>query len=87
LAADVFHIVAEGLNNIRWHTLAITASITLMQENKRLSIQIRNDGVEGETFVPSTPRSITERAMALGGKVRVARQNHTYAVVIVEIPL
>jgi signal transduction histidine kinase len=87
LAADVFHIVAEGLSNIRRHTLATTASITLMQENERLSIQIRNDGVEGETFVPFTPRSITERARALGGKVRVARQNHTYAVVIVEIPL
>jgi signal transduction histidine kinase len=87
LAAEVFHIVAEGLSNIRRHTLATTASITLRQENGQLSIQIRNDGVEGETFVPFTPRSITERTMALGGEVRVEHQSHTHAVVIAEIPL
>jgi signal transduction histidine kinase len=87
LAAEVFHIVTEGLSNIRRHTLASTASITLAQENSQLSIQIRNDGVEGETFEPFTPRSITERTMALGGQVRVERQSQTHAAVIAEIPL
>jgi signal transduction histidine kinase len=87
LAAEVFHIVAEGLSNIRRHTLATAASIMLRQEHGQLSIQIRNDGMEGETFVPFTPRSITERTMALGGQVRVEHQSHTHAVVIAEIPL
>ena len=87
LAAEVFHIVAEGLSNIRRHTLATTASITLIQENSHLTVQIRNDGVEGETFEPFTPRSITERTMALGGQVRVERQSQTQVAVIAEIPL
>jgi signal transduction histidine kinase len=87
LAAEIFHIVTEGLSNIRRHTLATTASITLAQENSQLSIQIRNDGVEGETFEPFTPRSITERTVALGEQIRVERQNQTHAAVIAEIPL
>ena len=87
LAAEVFHIVAEGLSNIRRHTQATTASIALIQENGYLSVQIRNDGVEGEAFMPFTPRSITERTMALGGEVRVERQSPTHVAVIAEIPL
>jgi len=87
LAGEVFHIVAEGLSNIRRHTLATTASITLVQENGQLSVQICNDGVEGETFVPFTPRSITERITALGGQVRVERQSQTHVAVIAEIPM
>ena len=87
LAAEVFSIVTEGLSNIRRHTLATTASITLVQEKGQLSIQIRNDGMEGEAFVPFTPRSITERTTALGGEVRVERQGHSHAAVIAEIPL
>ena len=43
--------------------------------------------LEGETFVPFTPRSITERTTALGGQVRVERQSQTQAAVIAEIPL
>jgi signal transduction histidine kinase len=57
------------------------------QENSQLSIQIRNDGVEGETFEPFTPRSITERTVALGEQIRVERQNQTHTAVIAEIPL
>jgi signal transduction histidine kinase len=87
LAAEVFHIVAEGLSNIRRHTRATTASISLAQENSYRGIQIRNDGVEGETFMPFTPRSITERTVALGGEVRIERQGHTHAAVIAAISL
>jgi signal transduction histidine kinase len=87
LATEVFHIVAEGLSNIRRHTLAATASIGLIQETSYLSVQICNDGLEGEIFEPFTPRSITERAVALGGQVRVERQSQTHVMVIVEIPM
>jgi signal transduction histidine kinase len=87
LATEVFHIVAEGLSNIRRHTLATTASITLIQDNRHLSVQICNDGLEGETFEPFTPRSITERTTALGGQVRVVRQGQTHVAVIADIPL
>ncbi|MGH8068023.1 MAG: sensor histidine kinase, partial [Candidatus Entotheonellia bacterium] len=87
LAAEVFHIVTEGLSNIRRHTQATTATIRLRQENGHLIIQISNDGVEGETFCLFSPRSINARTIGLGGRVRVERQGHTQATVIAEIPL
>jgi signal transduction histidine kinase len=87
LAADVFFIVTEGLSNIRRHTQAAAATIMLAQDNGHLILQIRNDGVQGEEFHPFRPRSITDRATSLGGRVRVERQGHAQTAVIVEIPL
>ena len=87
LAAEVFHIVTEGLSNVRRHTQAATATITLAQKDGHLILQIGNDAVEGAAFTPFTPRSISARATALGGRVRVEHQGHAYTVVTVEIPL
>jgi len=87
LAAEVFYIVTEGLSNIRRHSQAATASITLAQQDGCLIVEIGNDGVDGGAFCGFSPRSITERTTALGGRVRVERQGQTHAVVITEIPL
>jgi len=87
LAAEVFYIVTEGLSNIRRHSQAATASITLAQQDGCLIVEIGNDGVDGGTFCGFSPRSITERTTALGGRVRVERQGQTHAAVITEIPL
>jgi signal transduction histidine kinase len=87
LAAEVFHIVTEGLSNIRRHTQAAAATITLAQKNGHLIVQISNDGVEGDAFCLFSPRSITARTTALGGRVRVERQGHAHTAVIAEIPL
>ena len=87
LAAEVFHIVTEGLSNIRRHTQATTATITLAQKDGHLVVQMSNDGVEGEVCRLFSPRSITERTMALGGRVRVERQSDARVAVIAEIPL
>jgi signal transduction histidine kinase len=87
LASEVFHIVAEGLSNVRRHTQATSATITLVRAKGQLSVQIRNDGVEGESFVPFTPRSIAARTTALGGALRVERQGQADAVVIADIPV
>jgi signal transduction histidine kinase len=87
LSAEVFHIVTEGLNNIRRHTQAATATISLAQKDGYLIVHIRNDGVDAEAFRLFSPRSITERTTALGGRVHVERQGQTHAAVITEIPL
>jgi signal transduction histidine kinase len=87
LATEVFHIVTEGLSNIRRHTQAATATITLAQEQGYLILQIINDGVGRAAFCHFTPRSITERTTALGGLVRVERQGYAHTAVTVEIPL
>lgn len=87
LTAEVFHIVTEGLSNIRRHTQAATASIALEQKDGNLIVTICNDGVDGAVFCQFSPRSITERATALGGRVHVEYQDQTHATVITEIPL
>jgi signal transduction histidine kinase len=87
LAAEVFHIVTEGLSNIRRHSQAASASITLGQQDTYFIVQSSKNKRDGAAFGLFSPRSITERTTALGGRVRVERQGQTYAAVITEIPL
>jgi signal transduction histidine kinase len=84
LAAEVFQLVAEGLSNILRHTQATHACITLAQSNDHCTLRIANDGAAPELF---TPRSLTERASALGGTVDVERQADESTVVVIEVPL
>jgi signal transduction histidine kinase len=87
LAAEVFQMVAEGLSNIRRHTISTQARIELAGDSNRLELRIANDGTP-ETFpVPFTPRSLTERAEALGGGARVEWTPAGSTVVIIDIPL
>jgi signal transduction histidine kinase len=87
LAAAVFHLVTEGLSNVRRHTQATTAEIRLAQDDGNLVLQIANDNSEAKAFVPFTPRSLSERATTLGGRVRVEPRGRSDTVVIIEIPL
>jgi signal transduction histidine kinase len=86
LAAEVFQMMTEGLSNIRRHTHAMQASILLAQRDNYLVLSVEDKGVNGSTPAPFSPRSIAERAAALGGRVRVD-QHENGSVVIVEIPL
>jgi len=84
LAAEAFQMVTEGLSNIRRHTSSPRAEVRLACRDGRLELRITNE--EACTLEPFTPRSITERAKALGGvaQVRCEAGNTT---VMVEIPL
>jgi signal transduction histidine kinase len=84
LAAELFQMVAEGLSNILRHTRATHAWITLTQCNDHCTLQIANDGA---VPAPFTPRSLTERASALGGSVHVERQADDSTVVVIDVPL
>jgi signal transduction histidine kinase len=84
LAAEVFQMVTEGLSNILRHTQATRAFITLAHRDDHCILEIANDGAAPALF---TPRSLTERASALGGKVRVERQADESTVVVIDIPL
>lgn len=86
LAAEVFQMVAEGLSNIRRHTRATSANIVLRRHRDHLILRIENDtaGTEAITF---KPRSLTERATALGGRARVEQNDGTCSAVVIEIPL
>jgi len=86
LSAEVFQMVTEGLSNIRRHTHAMQARIVLAHRDNYVVLRIEDQGINGSAPAPFTPRSITERATTLGGRVRVDQHEHGSAV-IVEIPL
>ncbi len=86
LVAEVFQMIVEGLSNIRRHTQATYASIALTRRNDCLMVRITNDGVDAlpARFIP---RSIAERAAALGGRVHVEQIAGARTQVSIEIPL
>lgn len=85
LAAEVLHIVNEGLSNIRRHTQSTRATLNLRRQQHNVIIQIINHG--GSLCKAFTPRSITERANHLGGNVEVTQLGDGSTAVTVNIPL
>lgn len=73
IAGELFHIVAEGLSNVRRHTQARRAWISLRMASDLLILDIRNENdVQTPAKADFTPISLTERACALGGSVELA---------------
>ncbi len=86
VAAEALHIISEGLSNICKHTTAQRGGIWIRCESRILKICIENEGAGGArpSFIP---RSISERARALGGKVAVRAGSAGGVAVHVEIPI
>jgi signal transduction histidine kinase len=87
LAAEVFQMVAEGLSNVRRHTRSLQTTVTLSCQDDHLRLSIANDVAAEAVPTPFTPRSLTERATALGGCAYVEWREHGDTVIIVDIPL
>ena len=85
LATEAFHMVAEGLSNVKRHTNAGQAVVRLACREDNLILRIEND--QSQSRMPFTPRSITERAAELGGHVRVERCGAERTAVTVTVPL
>ena len=88
IAGELFHIVAEGLSNIRRHTKARRAWIKLSAADGVLVLSIRNEIAPNKSAVADfTPVSLSERAAALGGNVEVEHDtSSTTVTVCVPIP-
>jgi signal transduction histidine kinase len=87
LAAELFQIVREGLSNIRRHTAATEARISMASVNGDMVLEIENDVSSADNHKTFTPRSITERTIALGGRVSVDVNNAGRTIVSVIIPM
>jgi signal transduction histidine kinase len=86
VAGEVHQIVCEGLSNVYKHTAAKRAFVELRCDGQSLAIEVGNEHEPGlkETFMP---RSIAERARALGGTTEVSLDNGGHDIVRVAIPL
>jgi len=84
---ELMHIVREGLSNIRRHTDAEQATITLVAKDDELTLEFLNDkGVERSPAGLFYPRSINERAKELGGRVSIEQRDGGHTIVAVHVP-
>jgi signal transduction histidine kinase len=86
LAAEVFQMVAESLSNVRRHTSAGRSEVRIEAAGDRLQLTVTNDEA-GPGAPDFHPRSLRERAAALGGTVRVEHPGPGTTAVCVDIPL
>lgn len=87
LSAEIFQMVVEGLSNVRRHTGSAHAGIRFEHSNNRVSLRIENNAHSDAPVPLFIPRSISERAEALGGEVRVDLSAQNKTAVQVEILL
>ena len=85
MRAELLHMVREGLSNIRRHTRARSGEVQLDCDGHWLALRIANEGLPDACGF--TPRSISERAAALGGHVQVRREVGGRTAVHVVIPI
>jgi signal transduction histidine kinase len=86
LVAEVVQIVREGISNICRHTAARRGAVSLRCSGELLRIEISNEHGARQPL-PFRPRSISERADALGGAAFVREGRFNDTIVCVEIPL
>jgi len=84
---QAYQVVCEALSNIVRHTSAKQAFVDLRCNGETLAIEVGNDCAQNQRTAAFIPRSITERAVSLGGKVQVRLNNQGQDVVRVTIPL
>jgi signal transduction histidine kinase len=75
------------LSNVRRHSNASKATVEIGVKDDRLELQIRNHRSKRLGAASFTPRSIADRASALGGQTRVYTDKNNDTVVSVQIPL
>ncbi|TCC44570.1 two-component sensor histidine kinase [Kribbella capetownensis] len=83
-----YRIVTEALTNVIRHSNATSAGVRLSVQNRRLSMEVRDNGVnDGPEWQPGVGlTSITERAAELGGECDI-RYDRTGCTVSVVLPL
>ena len=86
LAAEIFQMVTEGFSNIRRHTHSPRAEAELDYGKDFFVLNIKNENENGKRPV-FHPRSLAERAAALGGQLKVYTDDKNQTVVSIRIPL
>lgn len=88
VAAELLQIISEGLSNVLRHTNAKRVDVNLNSDACLVVLEIRNrtdNNLEGDALAFS-PKTITERAHSLGGKVTVRQDDKQFTSVVLQIP-
>ena len=86
LAAEIFQMVTEGFSNIRRHTHSPRAEAELDYSKGMFVLNIKNSNENGARAA-FHPRSLAERAVALGGQLEVYTDDNNQTVVSIRLPL
>jgi signal transduction histidine kinase len=86
VAAEAFRIISEGLSNVLRHTASRKAFVRLHSREGWLQLAIGNESAPGGAPRSFIPRSISERAMSLGGTSFVENSEDGHTIVHVSIP-
>ncbi len=82
-----YFVVAEGLTNVAKHAKATRVDLSIVLQNNRLVIHIRDDGLGGADALQGSGLSgLADRVSALGGWMRVLSPIGGPTSVMVEIP-
>ena len=80
-------MIEEGLSNVRRHSTSGYAKVEIAIKDGHLEMQLRNERLKRLGEPSFIPRSIADRAAALGGRTLVYTDENHDTVVSVEIPL
>jgi signal transduction histidine kinase len=86
MKAEVLQIVREGLSNICRHTQAQQGQLQLQRDKGWLHIHIDN-AAGAQPAAEFSPRSISERVLALGGRLQVATSQEGATSVQIALPV
>jgi signal transduction histidine kinase len=87
LAAELFQMIEEGLSNVRRHSTSTYAKLDIGIKDGHLEMRLRNERLKRFGEASFSPRSIADRAAALGGHTSVYTDENHDTVVSVQIPL
>jgi signal transduction histidine kinase len=86
LTSEMFQMAAEALSNVHRHTQSRSARVTLNLDGNTIRLQVENECGRQGGWTQFTPRSISDRAEALGGRTEVLLEEDR-TVLRVEVPL
>jgi signal transduction histidine kinase len=85
--ATAYFVVAEALTNVAKHSQAHRATVKARLENRRLQVEVRDDGVGGARADGTGLIGLTDRLAALEGSLRVESPNHGGTLIAASIPV
>lgn len=88
LAAELIQMVHEGLINAWKHTEATRCVVRLESIDGHLLLSLENNNApRGKGCAVFTPRSLSERAASLGGRLKIEQSGADETIIRVQIPL